>query len=424
MENKIHDKCKKRLEDEFIKNIVDIEANNYILNLRTYMQIASDNKLKDILDSKSREELSKYIDEDYLNLFLYDSLASEILENPDLTMINDSNTTYKVFDHIDINKVANKIISSLDNIPLNIDFVFNLGKDIFNEPIKEKGIQISEELLLIKDIDWLEDTFKLQHPNIKRNDLIKKSYNKLTIPMQFNWENGNVYLLIRTYGYTSNTRKTNTTFFIENKFKSFLGLFIANNALTFDYYPKNILNDNYYVFNDCTIFSKERLNEDFSKGIRKINISMGLAEAMTGMKNTEKIKNTLPLLKKLFANNIEVGKIRNACCWLFDSYCGDNELLSFVQATIAIEILLGDKSESEKIGLGTLLKNRCAYLLGTTNEERNSILIQFEKIYTIRSKIVHRGHPKLNKEERGLLNEVRELAKQVIIKELELLKSY
>lgn len=97
-------------------------------------------------------------------------------------------------------------------------------------------------------------------------------------------------------------------------------------------------------------------------------------------------------------------------------------MLSFVQATITLEILLGDKSESDKVGLGSLLKNRCAYLLGKTSEERNIILSEFEEIYDIRSKIVHRGHPKLTNYERGLLHKVRNLAKRVIIKELELLQ--
>lgn len=78
-----------------------------------------------------------------------------------------------------------------------------------------------------------------------------------------------------------------------------------------------------------------------------------------------------------------VKKLRNACCWLFDSYCGENELLSFVQATITLEILLGDKSESDKVGLGSLLKNRCAYLLGKTSKERNIILRVSLKKYMI-----------------------------------------
>ena len=46
---------------------------------------------------------------------------------------------------------------------------------------------------------------------------------------------------------------------------------------------------------------------------------------------------------------------------------------------------------------------------------------EFEEIYNIRSKIVHKGHPKLTNDEKKLLNNVINLAKRVIIKELELL---
>src|SRR5829696_4079636 len=43
--------------------------------------------------------------------------------------------------------------------------------------------------------------------------------------------------------------------------------------------------------------------------------------------------------------------------WLFDSYVGQNDLLSFVQTMIALEILLGDKERSDLLGLNELLRN-------------------------------------------------------------------
>jgi hypothetical protein len=43
-------------------------------------------------------------------------------------------------------------------------------------------------------------------------------------------------------------------------------------------------------------------------------------------------------------------------------------MLQFVQATVAVEILLGDKTSSDLIGLGELLANRIAYSLANNPE--------------------------------------------------------
>lgn len=414
MKKEIHEKCKERLISKLAEGLDSVNGVDYRLDWFAYMNIGT-LKLEEILDSKSREELQKYIREDALTLYVYDTLIDEIIENLIFKDYNEKKESYKISEVENTSVLATKIINSIDKLPLKLGFIFNLGNQ-FTEYIT-KGLQLSKEVLLINDLSWLDDTFNLTHPIEKRNELISKSNNSLSIPLNPKWEDGNLYLLINSNGFVSNTVKTNTSFYVENLLKSFLGLMISNEILRFSYSQERIFGSQYYVFKDNVIFSKVRLNDDFSRGLDKLTLNKGLA----GTINLEKFNGTLALSEKLFQDNDECEKLRNACCWLFDSYCGENELLSFVQATITLEILLGDKSESDKVGLGSLLKNRCAYLLGKTSEERNTILSEFEEIYDIRSKIVHRGHPKLTNYERGLLHKVRSLAKRVIIKELELL---
>lgn len=414
MKKEIHEKCKERLISKLAEGLNSVNGIDYRLDWFAYMNIGT-LKLEEILDSKLREELQTYIREDALTLYVYDTLINEIIENPIFKDYNEKKELYKISEVEDTSVLATKIINSIDNLPLKLDFIFNLGNQ-FTEYIT-KGLQLSKEVWIINDLSWLDDTFSLTHPIEKRNELIAKSNNSLSIPLNPRWEDGNLYLLINSNGFASNTVKTNNSFYVENLLKSFLGLMISNEILIFSYRQERIFGSQYYVFKDNVIFSKVRLNEDFSRGLDKLALNKGLA----GTINLEKFNGTLALSAKLFQDNEECEKLKNACCWLFDSYCGENELLSFVQATITLEILLGDKSESDKVGLGSLLKNRCAYLLGKTSEERNIILSEFEEIYDIRSKIVHRGHPKLTNYERGLLHKVRNLAKRVIIKELELL---
>jgi hypothetical protein len=63
-----------------------------------------------------------------------------------------------------------------------------------------------------------------------------------------------------------------------------------------------------------------------------------------------------------------------AAQWLFDSCTAEDEILAFVQAVVVLEILLGDETPSEEIGLGALLRNRCAYLIANKVEERARLI--------------------------------------------------
>ena len=118
----------------------------------------------------------------------------------------------------------------------------------------------------------------------------------------------------------------------------------------------------------------------------------------------------------------EAEKIILASQWLFDSYCGNNELLSFVQTTVVLEILLGDKTSSDAVGLQRLLSNRCAYLIGDGQKQREELLEQFEKIYEVRSRIVHRGKSRLTGDERELFSTLQWMCRRVIQEEVDLLQ--
>jgi hypothetical protein len=107
--------------------------------------------------------------------------------------------------------------------------------------------------------------------------------------------------------------------------------------------------------------------------------------------------------------------------WLFESYCGDDELLQFVQAAVVIEILLGDKAASDLTGLGELLANRCAYLIANSHAERDQVLKDFRQIYALRSKIVQQGHSRLTLNQRTLFGQLRRICNRIIQAEVELL---
>ena len=75
------------------------------------------------------------------------------------------------------------------------------------------------------------------------------------------------------------------------------------------------------------------------------------------------------------------------------------------------------------VRVNILLRNRCAYLISGSNEEREAILRDFQQIYNVRSSIVHAGKKRLNSEEHVLLEKLRRLCRRVISKEIGLLNN-
>ncbi|WP_156455720.1 MULTISPECIES: HEPN domain-containing protein [Stenotrophomonas] len=107
--------------------------------------------------------------------------------------------------------------------------------------------------------------------------------------------------------------------------------------------------------------------------------------------------------------------------WLLDSYLGNDRILSYVQATVALETLLGDKAESDVVGIGALLANRCAYMLATSVVERRELLSSIKEIYRVRSKIVHEGQSRLAESQQYRLNQLRRICGRVIEHETKLI---
>lgn len=105
---------------------------------------------------------------------------------------------------------------------------------------------------------------------------------------------------------------------------------------------------------------------------------------------------------------------RSAARWYLDSHFGSNGLMQVVQATIALEILLGDRNESRQTGLSSLLANRLAYLIGTSPKNRERIIERFRELYELRSSIVHAGAAVLADTELKALEALQRYAQQAI----------
>lgn len=134
-------------------------------------------------------------------------------------------------------------------------------------------------------------------------------------------------------------------------------------------------------------------------------------------KNKDSSVKKLNAIRSVFKMNEQGRRLSVAAIWYLRSFMSKDSLDALLESTIALEALLGG-GNSEGTKLSNLLGNRCAYLVGRSLSERDEILSKFNEIYTLRSKIVHEGHHRFSKVERGLLAYSRELCRRALVKEM------
>jgi hypothetical protein len=120
----------------------------------------------------------------------------------------------------------------------------------------------------------------------------------------------------------------------------------------------------------------------------------------------------------IFNDSIDCRRLFAACIWYYRAKVNRRPLDAILQATIAIEVMLGDRKSAEGIGLTNLLASRCAYLLGRSSSHRIEIEEKFRKVYDLRSQIVHEGRHVIKLSDRDTIKTAISLCAAIISKEL------
>lgn len=125
-------------------------------------------------------------------------------------------------------------------------------------------------------------------------------------------------------------------------------------------------------------------------------------------------------LKKFFKpvidlfNCEESQRLKTAAIWIFRSHTNQRWMDKILDATIAIEVLLGDREASDRVGLSKLMANRCAYSLGRSHSERSQLNDFFINFYKVRSDIVHSGRLGITKAEKQVVTRGISLAARLL----------
>jgi len=431
MSLELNQRCKERLKEKLLEVLLQVEVeNNFYLKpwVKYYF-----NSLEIILPQKGplKDKLEKFIGDNPFSEFVYDYLSKELIKIDKYTANEKEKPLSSIPEFSDTSSLADNIIEAFDSLPWEYSISININNELtelFNKEIKEFSLSNSIKLITPND------TFTKNYPFVtkegKKSETLEntKGIINVLVPKPLNWENNGLYLNILANGLIRKYGDTESNEYVLNIIKSFFGLGIALRLYKAKYnYHSSIKNLELFVhkkFDEKWFYEDSiSIESDISERIIDLVLNDLDGTLTTDGKRIIWIKEILSDIGIIFSNMQKAERVLLASKWFFESYIGTNELLSFIQTNIALEILLGDKAISDLIGLGELLGNRCAYLIGSSNKERDKILKDFRQIYNIRSSIVHRGKSKLTESERYLFINLQWMCRRVIFEEIKLLKA-
>lgn len=259
--------------------------------------------------------------------------------------------------------------------------------------------------------------------------ILDKSMYEYIFEQTDKWNNKCLGLQIFKSGFIDLYSMTETKRYFENTVKAFFGLGIATKIFDIDNNVEvnNIRDKQFHIHvkqaKNWGILGSSRLSKSLANTLEKIIPNKKVFDTIDNATADPAIKYSIKIILQMFDNPQETKQLRLAAQWFFDSYRNEDNLLSFIQLMTVLEILLGNKAESDKIGLGNLLKNRCAYFIANTIEEREFILKSFDEIYDVRSRILHDGKSHLNASDIGSFIKLQHICNRLISKELKIFRA-
>lgn len=428
----LHPDCKKRLVEVVAEGLpIIIAKNGMFIDRMSYLMGLY--KADDVipLNCKLAKQLIEYVNEYPVLDFISETLSIEL---QDLDKYHSEPASVKLVEiegYKDPAATAQRLIDDFDSLPWKYTLTIILPEklsDILRPYVT--NTPLSPDIKLVKPSTDFITKFPRKSADENKDKRIrgrKSLFFTLGTDSEPTWDENSILLQINVegfvglYGYTAPAQKGIAIV------RAFCGLAIALRLAQVDYtYSPTAPKCEFEVHKQNAagweLDGKFDLSDKHSKILSDLKIYDGIAEFEEEEKELW-INATIKRMSLVFSNSQKAEKIILAAQWLFDSYAGYDELLNFVQAMVVLEILLGDKETSDEIGLGALLRNRCAYLIGKSHNERTELLADFNEIYRVRSQIVHRGKSKLTVKERGLFNKLRTMCHKVIQEEVYLLKA-
>lgn len=423
----VHPECISRLESG-IAGILD----KLIVNYGYSLNWQSCNAIFDVekalpTSGPVRENIEQYISETPLRDFIFGFISLELHRNHEFDSESLKNKLTDLEECNDVSLTAKRLVSSFESLPWEYCVSFKLGKTV-ESIFKEGNVErpLSDTIRLVKP----DKKFLIDFPLEGREEREKSSLFKMQLSIiegrPTEWDDKTTYLQFFTKGFIGRHIITNPLEEVITLLKSFLGISIALRLFRVKpsyESPSQILGLIVHrkISGKWIIENSHRLDDEFVRTFRDIEI-----DDLSGILNTPEKKESwkaecIEQIGKLYSNIKYASRIVLAGRWFFESFYSENKILSFIQMIVALETLLGEKAASEITGLGELLRNRCAYLISKSKQQREEILENFKKIYELRCDIVHEGKCKLSIKDKELFYYLQWICKRVIQEEVKLI---
>lgn len=427
----LHSKCTSQLEKSLAENLRHVKVQHEMfLDFSSTLPLLHTNEVLP-KTGKVYEHLHQCIGENPLYDFVYQTLSRELYENNAYSDESGIRHLSELPNYTDLNALAGRLVNEFESLPwpflVTLELPDGVGKQ-FRTAVP--SYSLTHTLRVVAPDESFDTKYPLLSGRKGRDRGLDGALSSLLIGRPRSWNKDTACIQIDLEGFIGRFGKTAPLERALGTIKAFVGLCLATRLMKVDEKqttqsfggpPKTRLIIHRQEGANWGIWSTYELPTDLSSTLNALEI-----DDIDGEIKPEQIsgwtKNRLSKITTAFSNPGKAERVLLAAQWLLDSYVGANELLSFVQTTVAMEIMLGEESKSDVVGIGELLRNRCAYLIGKSHSQREKILADFNQIYIVRSKIVHRGKSRLSSEERTLFHELQWMCRRVISEELELIE--
>ncbi|KQZ54610.1 hypothetical protein ASD54_04580 [Rhizobium sp. Root149] len=373
--------------------------------------------------------LARYIGDTPLPTFVTEYLNIRIRDNYDYRP--DDNGLVKEMEYYGTQRdLATDIVCAFESLPWSYAATFLLPDTLnclLDEDEDERSL--SEDTRLARLTDHFKAQYSENPRNIRRRPSRAGLTGLLSTHENLNQVSGHrIVLQTKVDGFIGIYDRSVALQLAEQRTKSFFGLLLAlgiieKGSLYGPRVKKNRLTIHQATDEGWEYFREHEFDHDFDELIARVRIADMSAYGvnLSGDALNKICSEVLNVVRTALQPTSTCKRVQLASVWLIDSYANGRDLLAFIQAMVSLEILLeGDYKET---GLGAMLRNRCAFLIGTSEKDREDILCQLTRIYQVRSNILHRGKDQLTNEEKRLLYSLRYLTSRVIRKELALAAS-
>ena len=196
-----------------------------------------------------------------------------------------------------------------------------------------------------------------------------------------------LYFYYHAKGFISETYQSSHFGEFMNEIRAFYGVCLAHEIL-FAYEERQDVRPILLAIDKATEFVDEVGNFD-SDLIEATYFDSSDKVKTRYLKSSNFLRLISPIVEFFACNS---PRLKTASIWLLRAMVSNREMDRILESAIALEVLLGDRAMSDKVGLTRLMSNRCAYSLAKSAKERDHYQKFFNRFYAARSDIVHKGY--------------------------------